>query len=160
MRIQVKPQLQAILCALAVPFCALLIHPYAETGIYDDWSYIKTTQILAQTGHVVYNGWATAILGWQLYLGALFVKLFGFSFTAVRLSTTVVAIATTWLLQRTLVRAGVCQWNATLATLTFIFSPLYFPFAFTFMTDVFGRQEFPVPTPSFASDPAWGPLLG
>ncbi|MDR3460801.1 MAG: Tol-Pal system beta propeller repeat protein TolB [Beijerinckiaceae bacterium] len=29
-----------------------------------------------------------------------------------------------------------------------------------FMTDVFGRQEFPVPTPSFASDPAWGPLLG
>jgi hypothetical protein len=136
--IQVKPQLQAILCALAVPFCALLIHPYAETGIYDDWSYIKTTQILAQTGHVVYNGWATAILGWQLYLGALFVKLFGFSFTAVRLSTTVVAIATTWLLQRTLVRAGVCQWNATLATLTFIFQPLYLPFAFTFMTDVFG----------------------
>lgn len=29
-----------------------------------------------------------------------------------------------------------------------------------YMTDVFGRQEFPVPTPSFASDPAWGPLLG
>jgi TolB protein len=28
-----------------------------------------------------------------------------------------------------------------------------------FMMDVFGRGEFPVPTPSFASDPAWGPLL-
>jgi TolB protein len=28
-----------------------------------------------------------------------------------------------------------------------------------YMTDVFGRGEFPVPTPSFASDPAWGPLL-
>ena len=27
------------------------------------------------------------------------------------------------------------------------------------MVDVFGRGEFPVPTPSFASDPAWGPLL-
>jgi TolB protein len=25
--------------------------------------------------------------------------------------------------------------------------------------DVFGRGEFPVPTPSFASDPAWSPLL-
>lgn len=28
------------------------------------------------------------------------------------------------------------------------------------MIDIFGRQESPVPTPSSASDPAWGPLLG
>ncbi len=28
-----------------------------------------------------------------------------------------------------------------------------------FMADVFGRGEFPVPTPSFGSDPSWGPLL-
>ncbi|HMK88706.1 MAG TPA: Tol-Pal system beta propeller repeat protein TolB [Methylocystis sp.] len=28
-----------------------------------------------------------------------------------------------------------------------------------FMVDVFGRAEFPVPTPGYASDPAWGPLL-
>ena len=29
-----------------------------------------------------------------------------------------------------------------------------------FMVDVFGRSEFSVPTQGFASDPAWGPLLG
>ena len=28
-----------------------------------------------------------------------------------------------------------------------------------FMTDIFGRGEFPVATGSFASDPAWGPLI-
>jgi TolB protein len=28
-----------------------------------------------------------------------------------------------------------------------------------FMADIFGRAEFPVATPSFGSDPAWGPLL-
>ena len=28
-----------------------------------------------------------------------------------------------------------------------------------FMADIFGRAEFPVPTPDFASDPAWSPLL-
>jgi TolB protein len=28
-----------------------------------------------------------------------------------------------------------------------------------YMTDIFGRQEFQVPTPSYASDPAWSPLL-
>jgi TolB protein len=27
-----------------------------------------------------------------------------------------------------------------------------------FMVDIFGRAEFPVPTPSYASDPSWGPL--
>ena len=138
MRLHVKSQLPGIFCALAVASSAFLIRPYAETGICDDWSYIKTTQILAQAGHIVYNGWASAMLGWQLYLGALFVKLFGFSFTAVRLSTTLVAAASTWLFQRTLVRAGVSQWNATLATLTLVFSPLYLPLAFTFMSDVAG----------------------
>ncbi len=29
-----------------------------------------------------------------------------------------------------------------------------------FMTDVFGRGEFSVPTQGYASDPAWGPLIG
>jgi TolB protein len=28
-----------------------------------------------------------------------------------------------------------------------------------FMVDILGRGEFPVPTPSYASDPSWGPLL-
>jgi TolB protein len=28
-----------------------------------------------------------------------------------------------------------------------------------FMADIFGHGEFEVPTPSYASDPAWGPLL-
>lgn len=29
-----------------------------------------------------------------------------------------------------------------------------------FMADIMGRGEFAVPTPAYASDPAWGPLLG
>ena len=118
--------------------CALVARPFAETGISDDWSYIKTAQILAFTGHIAYNGWATAMLGWQLFLAALLVKLFGFSFTAVRCSTVIVAMATGYLLQRTFVRAGVRDGNATLATLAFILSPLFVPLAFTFMSDVFG----------------------
>ena len=28
-----------------------------------------------------------------------------------------------------------------------------------YMADVFGHAEFPVPTPGFASDPSWGPLM-
>jgi hypothetical protein len=40
---------------------------------------------IAETGHLAYDGWVTAILGWQLYLGAAFIKVFGFSFTTTRI---------------------------------------------------------------------------
>lgn len=128
----------ALLCALMPAVCYVLVRPYAEIGIDDDWSYVKTAQVLVATGHLVYNGWATAMLGWQLYLGALLVKVFGFSFTVVRLSSLLEAMATGWLLQQTMVRAGLTERNATLATLTVIVSPLFLPLATTFMTDISG----------------------
>jgi hypothetical protein len=128
----------AAICAATLPLCALVIWPVVEMGVCDEWSYAKTVQILARTGHVVYNGWATAILGWQLYLGALFVKLFGFSFTVIRLSMLPVAMATAWIAHRTLVRAGINQWNATVGVLVFVLSPLFLPLSVTFMTDVPG----------------------
>ncbi len=128
----------AILCALTLPLAALAIRPVVEMGLCDDWSYIKTVQVLAQTGHVVYNGWATAMLGWQLYLGAIFVKLFGFSFTTVRASILPVAMVTAFLTQRTMVRAGISEWNASLGTLVLVVSPLFLPLTFSFMTDITG----------------------
>jgi hypothetical protein len=138
MRATVKSHLPAIACAATMLVCYFLIRPYAEIGICDDWSYVKTAQVLAQTGHIVYNGWAAAMLGWQAYFGALFIKLFGFSFTAIRFSTVIEAMATAFLLERICVRAGLSPRNATLATLTFVLSPLCLPWDFTFMTDVSG----------------------
>jgi Dolichyl-phosphate-mannose-protein mannosyltransferase len=128
----------AILCTLTLPLCALAIWPVVEMGVMDDWSYIRTAQTLARTGHIVYNGWATAMLGWQLYLGALFARLFGSSFTSVRLSTLLIAMATAFLTHRTLVRAGIREWNATLGTLALVLSPLFLCLTFTFMTDIAG----------------------
>jgi hypothetical protein len=131
-------RIPALSCALALLLCELLSHPFAEMGICDDWSYILTTQKLAATGHIVYNAWATAMLGWQLYLGAAFVKLFGPSMTSIRMSTLLVAMVTAFLIQRTLVRSGVSERNATLGTLTLVLSPLYMLLSVTFMTDIQG----------------------
>ena len=64
----------------------LLAWPIGEIGHNDDWSYCFTAQKLAETGKLTFNGWATAMLGLQAYWGALFIKLFGFSFTVLRLS--------------------------------------------------------------------------
>ncbi len=77
----------SLLCALLVLGAVALTIPVAECGVNDDWSYTKTALDLAQTGHLIYNWWTAPLLGARVYWGALFIKLFGFSFLAVRLST-------------------------------------------------------------------------
>ena len=104
----------------------------------DDWSYIWSAKLLAQSGHIRYSGWAQPILGWQLYLAALLIKVFGFSFSIVRCSVLLIAAATAFLLQRSLVRAGLRSANASFATLCVLASPLYLPLAFSFMSDAGG----------------------
>ncbi len=131
-------RLPAILCALAVLICELTARPYANMSVCDDGPYILMARTLATTGRFVYNGWASPVIGWQLYLGAAFIKLFGFSFTTVRFSTVLVAMALTFVLQRTLVLAGITERNATLGTLALVLSPLYLMLSVTYMTDIFG----------------------
>jgi hypothetical protein len=128
----------AHLCALLLLLGAFVAFPAAEIGIVDDWAYIQSARLLAQTGHIVYNGWDTPMLGWQLFLGALFAKLFGPSYTAIRFSTLLVATATAFLTQRTLVRAGITSRNATIGTISLVLSPLFLPLAVSFMTDIGG----------------------
>ncbi len=138
MRRTISSRLPAIACALSLLVCLALVRPWLDMGTNDDPSYTRTAQLLAQTGHIVYNGWSAPILGWQLFLAAAFIKLFGFSFTVVRLSILPVAMAAAFLTQRSMVRAGLTEWNATLATLTLVLSPLFVPLMFSYMTDIPG----------------------
>jgi hypothetical protein len=131
-------RIPALFCALAVLVCEVAALPYANMGIGDDGPYILMARHLADAHHIAYNGWATAMLGWQLYLAAALIKLFGFSFTTVRISTLLVAVAMAFILQRTFVRAGITERNATIGTLALVLSPLYLMLSVTFMSDIFG----------------------
>jgi hypothetical protein len=128
----------ALFCALAVLLCELVSRPFVNMGIGDDWPYSLMAQKLATTGHVFYNGWAAPMLGWQLYLAAALIKLFGFSFTTVRMSTLLVAMALAFVLQRTLVHANISERNATIGTLALVLSPLYLILSVTFESDIQG----------------------
>src|SRR6185503_12459313 len=88
---------EGLLCGVFVVVLICCARPYAEMGFIDDWSYVKTAFEYARTGHFVYNGWATAMLGWQIPWGAVFLKLFGYSFTAARLSMLPIDFASVWL---------------------------------------------------------------
>jgi hypothetical protein len=133
-----KYNIPALFCALAVLLCALSARPYADMAVCDDGPYILMARTLANTGHIVYNGWGAPMLGWQLYLAAAFIKLFGFSFTAVRMSTVLVSVALAFVLQRTLVAAGITERNASIGTLALVLSPFYLILSVTFMSDITG----------------------
>lgn len=128
----------AALCALLTGACILLVRPFADVPFGDDFSYTKTALDFARTGHFVYNGWAAPMLGWQTLWGALFIKLFGFSFNIVRLSTLPIAMASVYFMHRILVRFGLGTRNAIVGCLTLGLSPLFFMIATTYLTDVSG----------------------
>lgn len=128
----------SLLCALVLGLCLLLIWPVAEIGVNDDWSYILTTQAFVHTHHFIYNGWATAMLGWQVLWGALFARIFGAGFAAIRLSMVPVALATAMLYHAILRNFSLNRAHAFFGTLVLVLSPLFLALSTTFMSDLPG----------------------
>lgn len=127
-----------LLCALAVAACVLITNPAANMPFSDGFSYSKSALDFARTGHIVYNGWATAMLGWLVPWGALFIKIFGFSFTVMRLSMLPIVMMTVFLFHQILRRFGVNPANAVFGTFALALSPVFLPSAASFMTDIPG----------------------
>jgi dolichol-phosphate mannosyltransferase len=126
----------ALLCALLFLGGVLATNPILETGVNDDWAYTLIARTFAMTGRIVYNGWTAVALVPQLAWGSLFFKLFGFSFTAARLSTlalVLLLIPVVFVLGR---ECGLRRDFAALATLLTVFSPLMLPLEISFMSDV------------------------
>src|SRR5260370_27442968 len=76
-----------LLCVVMVAIAIILIWPFANLGYGDDTAYIHVARTLERTGHLVYNGWESAFLILHSYWGALFIRLFGFTFVCLRMST-------------------------------------------------------------------------
>ena len=124
------------LCMI-VPLVALAVAmPFAEGGFVDDFSYIHMAKTLAETGRFAYNGWPTAMLGIQVWWGAAWIWLCGFSFTVVRLGVlpfALGAVAMVYLLAR---RARLSPSDSLFAALLTGLSTLFLPLAATFMSDI------------------------
>ena len=104
----------------------------------DDWSYVRTAELLAQTGSVRYNGWATTMLGWQLLPAAVLFRWLGGAYFTARMTTLGVAALTAYMTERCFERCGLRARNAILATLVLIASPLFVPLAVSYMSDIYG----------------------
>ena len=78
----------------AIP--VLLLHPFQDAPFLDDWTYAWSVEHLLQTGELRILDWSTSIHLTQILWGTLFCLPFGFSFSALRLSTWVLALLSLW----------------------------------------------------------------
>jgi len=125
-------------CIGIVAAAILLVWPFAEVGYGDDVAYAHVALTLSRTGRLVYNGWEAAMLLEHAYWGAAFIKLFGFSFVCLRLSTVPFALGAIGLCYLLVRRAGLEPSSGLFVTLVLGLSPLFVPLATSYMTDVPG----------------------
>ena len=114
----------------------LLVKPTGDFPLNDDWSYGKTVEYLVKHGDLRYCGWNNMVLIAQVLWGALFCLPFGFSFTALRMSTLVLGglgVAATYGLLREMKASRLM---AFLGCLVMAANPIYFSLSNTFMTDI------------------------
>ena len=102
----------------------------------DDWAYAWSVERLLQTGHLLVLVRSSCYPITQILWGALFARVAGFSFGALRLSTVVLAVLGCWAIYLTLREFAVNARVSLLAAWTVALNPVFFVLAFTYMTDV------------------------
>jgi Dolichyl-phosphate-mannose-protein mannosyltransferase len=127
-----------LLCCAAVLVCVGLSNPFNEAGFNDDWSYARVAMKLAQIGRMQYNGWGSPILLFQSFWALPWIRAFGFSMPVLQVAMIPVSIGFTLLVYATGRAIGLSRELAAFASIATGTSPLFVPFAASFMTDVPG----------------------
>ncbi len=115
---------------------AILVNPYGEFPYNDDWAYARSVKALVESGTFFMSGWTSVNLLVQIGWGALFCLPFGFSFTALRISTLVAGLLGLWGTHRLIYNATENGRVAFLGTLLTLVNPIYLGLSASFMTDV------------------------
>src|SRR5262245_2343204 len=126
------------LAALAGVFAVgwALVAPWSDVPVVDDYAYAWSVEHLLRTGRIVINDRSSIYPIVQIVWGALFARVFGFSFGALRLSTVLVSIAGCWAIYLTLRELAFDVTVSLLGAVTVALYPTWFVLSFTFMTDV------------------------
>jgi hypothetical protein len=114
----------------------LMANPIGNFPLNDDWAYYQNVYYLSEEGRFFFSDWLAMTLVLQVVWGAFVCKIFGFSFTVLRIATVLLAVGGTW--SCFLFFNKFCKHKivAYLAALLLLINPLYFSLANSFMTEV------------------------
>ena len=104
---------------------AAAVNPFREAPYDDDWAFSETVKHFLETGHYRLNDWLAPNMPFQVLWGALFCLPAGYSFTALRLSTLVLALIGLVAFRGLALEHGVERRAANLLTLCLASSPLW-----------------------------------
>jgi Dolichyl-phosphate-mannose-protein mannosyltransferase len=123
---------------IAAVFAAgwFLVGGRTNVPIMDDWLYGGIVQQFLSTGRIRIPEFSAIYPIAQILWGALFCRVFGFSFGALRASTICLAAAGCFAGYATLRELGQTRTTALLVALTIALNPVFFALTFSFMTDV------------------------
>lgn len=125
-----------ILAVLGAFLISMLIVPVmSNVPVGDDWVYTRSVEILLQEGRIEILDLSVVTLIFQVFWGALFSLLFGTSFGSMRLSTTILFLFSGIAMYGICLEMGVRKARAALGTALYLFNPLSYVLAFSFMTD-------------------------
>ncbi len=118
-------------------FILIFINPL-RAGItdYDDWAYALSVRHLLETGRYYQHDYASANMPFQIYWGAAFASVFGYSLAILRASTLVMMTAGLVAFYFLAREHGLGPVPAALLVLGLMASPLILRLSFTFMTDI------------------------
>jgi hypothetical protein len=122
--------------ALFYALCALALRPFENLPFIDDWTYALSVEQLLKTGELRISDWSAHYPLVQILWGAAFCLPFGFSFSALRVSTLVLAWAGALAFYATLRELDRSRSDSLMATFLLLAYPVFFILAFSYMTDV------------------------
>jgi len=114
---------------------AVIVPTFTPVATTDDWGYARSVEILVEDHRLTVFPVVAATAVFQVVWGALFAVVFGMSFGALRLSTVVIVGLGGWALYGLCRELGVRRSRSALGAAAYLFNPLAFVLAFTFMTD-------------------------
>lgn len=119
----------------------VVVNPVGEFMVNDDWSFVKAFHALDSQGRLIATGWGPHRPGGpslivHLLWGKLFVGIFGFSLTTLRISVLTLGVLTSVVLLLLLRIAGASSLLSLWGSLTLVANPLFLSQCFTYMTDI------------------------
>jgi hypothetical protein len=133
--ITLSPHYPITLVLLAFALAAVVVPTLAPVATTDDWAYARSAQILLDQARLTIFPVVAATAVFQIVWGALFGFIFEPTLGIFRLSTVVITALGGLALYGLCRDLGVAPGRSALGVATFLFNPLVFVLAFTFMTD-------------------------
>lgn len=114
----------------------IFVLPHFNFPLNDDWVYSKMTKVFYERGKIEFLNWGEPTLVFQIWWGALFCRLLGFSFHALHASTLLLSLVGSIAFYLILKHFKIEEYKAVLGSLVLLANPIFFFNSFTFMTDV------------------------